>query len=695
MSTSPSWFDQDKFSRLVKKVGPKTAAKPPAASQSVPENKAPSQPLVKEAQIPAEEKASPSARKAPPTQPPGEATRLSQRIPKIELNRPQPEEKEEKLIPAPLQADAGPLPTQEIEEEAPPLPAASSLPRNPSQRMMTSQSLSLGRNRPTPPLLPKTPPKEEPIRAPETSSSFQGKTPPLPEGTPTGLPRRTAPLPALKSLFQYEIPGGQGTIPAKPAFKEEEPAAPKSSAPSFSFKIGPKSTPEIPPPAPDEEEHIPSFAGLSDAEDLAEAAEPELSAENLAADWGKSDQLKEELERVIKERDEARAKVEALSQRLPDPRKSSGPASAADSEELLIVIKERDQVRGDYIKLREDFENLKQEQIKAKNLINAEQPKSDEELEELRQQLAEREHEVKAAKTASIDLGTMIQKLKDEITNLRGQVKQARDEASTARESETKLRDELAAREQEIQTVKTSATDTGESLQKLTDELSGLREQLKQAKDEASVAKEAQIKLRNELADKEREVQTHKTASTDAGDALQKLKDELSGVREQLKQAKDEASAARDGQSKLRDELAEMEREIQTAKTTATGSGESLQKLQDEVSRLQDEIKQAKDEAAAAQGNLSSLRDELAEKSREIESVKIASYDKDAVVDKLKEELAGVRNEVKKAQNEASVAQRGLALSQKALQDTREALREASEGSASTKSSFGIFKSNS
>src|SRR5271170_3055795 len=36
MSTSPSWFDQEKFSRLVKKVGPKTAHEPAPAPPATP-----------------------------------------------------------------------------------------------------------------------------------------------------------------------------------------------------------------------------------------------------------------------------------------------------------------------------------------------------------------------------------------------------------------------------------------------------------------------------------------------------------------------------------------------------------------------------------------------------------------------------------------------------------------------------------
>jgi hypothetical protein len=41
MSTSPSWFDQEKFSRLVKKVGPKTVTEPlPSVSGTDPDNRA-------------------------------------------------------------------------------------------------------------------------------------------------------------------------------------------------------------------------------------------------------------------------------------------------------------------------------------------------------------------------------------------------------------------------------------------------------------------------------------------------------------------------------------------------------------------------------------------------------------------------------------------------------------------------------
>jgi uncharacterized coiled-coil DUF342 family protein len=317
--------------------------------------------------------------------------------------------------------------------------------------MMTSQSLVPIKKNPT--LALRAEPKMEPIRAPEATTST-AKAPPVPEPAPGGLPRRTAPLPALKSLFQYEIPASK----PKPA---DESAASKNPLPSFSSPKPEAKVPEIPPPVPDEEEEIPTF---SEVEDSAEESvkEPEfdseLTTESLAADWGNADKLKEDIEKLTRERDDALAESESLRKQVEELQGGSAPAE--NSEELVSLTRERDQIRSEYIRLRQDFEALKDKDgpktgSTTKRILNpkagagaesAANPELEKEIEKLRgeldeknkelaqveEQLAERQRELQAVKSSTSGMDEISDKLKKELADAQAELKKAKDEASMA-----------------------------------------------------------------------------------------------------------------------------------------------------------------------------------------------------------------------------------------------------------------------
>jgi hypothetical protein len=711
MSTSPSWFDQDKFSRLVKKVGPKTTA----AGQS--SAKIPSKPLLREAllapgtkepeietrgsllppqaQLPIDEKApEPEAKKPEPTAPvsetplpseeakapveikapaqvrrapvtpPSESKRLTSRLPKVDRFTPPPKIKsddepgleptiaeEAPPIPPPIHFETGapfedeveeveePQATEEIaeetvedspvaeevageEEEVPALPKTPPPLRSPAsaQRMMTSQPLSLGKRADAAPSPVQDEPKVEPIRAPEPAPSSAIKAPPLPGGVSSGkLPQRTTPLPALKSLFQYEIPGGQGVIPGKPAASEPPPL--KAPLPTFSFPKPVAKTPtETLPPTPDEEEDIPVFSGSSEAAHLAGAAEleeEELTPESLAEQWGQADNLKEELERITQERDDALAAKETLEKQLAELRDKPAAATekpVADTAEIEFLTRERDQIRGEYIKLREDFEKMKQDNLHAKAepppLPVAPDPELEKKIEKLQSDLSQKDQELRATKLQLRDVP-------------KGPSPEVQKELE-------KLREDIASKDRELDLVKAQLKDIPEP-------------------GNPDAEKEVE-KLRKDIEDKNRELESK-------GRDLDLVKAQLKDSSETEKEIE-----------KLRKELEDKNRELES-------KGRELDLVK---AQLNDIPEPGNPEA---EKEVEKLKGDLAEKEREMVALKLAAGQTDVAMDKLKEEIIGVRNEVKKAQNEASVAQRGLALSQKALQETREALREASEHS--------------
>ena len=509
MSTSPSWFDQEKFSRL-KKVGPKVVVLKPLSttaplpnpatlqppvqkeSQFLPEQKV-SQPLpeppaseaapeVKESQpLPVEEKASEASPEA--AEPP-----VSEATPEVKESQPLPvEEKADETLPEaasepPPEVKASqPLPEPETpsEEDLSPVPAT---PQAASQRMMTSQSVSLKNLRSEiPPVAPPTP---EPIRAPADSSG--PKAPPLPIDSKVLL-RRTSTLPALKAITQ---PDGIPVV--------LDPAA------------------SLPVRAP-----AASAAVVQSAEDLAAAWEKitqlnfevELAVKErdqaLTENVLLRDQLKqadeqitlqdaaiehtEAMERIQLERDDALADAKSLREELQQT--LAAKASSVSSEELNQTIEERDRMRRQYMDLREQFEILKQEHLHGSS--GSGNSASSEELNTVRGQLAAKEQEVGSIRQQLSELENerdsirlLLSAQRAEVELIQGQLAERAKELESARQDSggnsselENLRQQLAAKDQEL----AAAKQNNGGDEALKAEITSLREQVEQAKEEASI----------------------------------------------------------------------------------------------------------------------------------------------------------------------------------------------------------------
>jgi hypothetical protein len=353
MSTSPSWFDQEKFSRLVKKVGPKTA---PEAS-------------------PAPPAAQPESRPAPAVTPP------------------QP---------------------QSFAPDGARPPAIQEPPREPS--LASTAHISL-------------------VSKPPSLLSEQ-------RALPT-LPRRTMPLPALKSLF----PSAPAPIRAPSA--EEAPAeTPSTDSPvSDTFPAAESDLPVL-----DEQ------ADMADAwqkisqlnEQLAHTIQERDQAVNegilLREQLRQSDEdaaareggaaPSEELSRITKERDDAQAEAKDLRDQLSKaPEGSKDMGSADQAKEISLLTEERDQSRREYAALRGQFETLKQEQS-SKDDSGKARKDLDQQLEGLRQKLEEKTAELATLKanpspsSGSPDEAT--EKLREEAATLREQLTRAKEETSVA-----------------------------------------------------------------------------------------------------------------------------------------------------------------------------------------------------------------------------------------------------------------------
>jgi hypothetical protein len=368
MSTSPSWFDQEKFSRLVKKVGAK-----PAAGVAAKEPK--------------------------PRQAPEAAARTVNRIPSSALA---PSVKASQPMGKPLTAPLPPMPAPE-----PVAPEPESEPEAIEPEVTEPETPEIPEAAAEP---IKAEPSENPL--PDFPASI---LPPEPRSV-SPLSRRTTPLPNLKSLFEYDKSPAPGNQPVEAPEKKEIPAGPK--------QIDSKT--EMPEPDVDDRDIPWNSPTLLPEEPTAPAAsegrpgELELLREQLS-----------KLDEITQERDDARREAEMLRGRLMqgDEPKSGG---ASGSEELTRALEDRDSARRDYAGLREQFETLKAEQFRLRNEGPKKDPELEHEIESLRAQIAEREEELNSMKLDPIGVDPEVDSLREEADVLQKQLNQAREEASIA-----------------------------------------------------------------------------------------------------------------------------------------------------------------------------------------------------------------------------------------------------------------------
>jgi hypothetical protein len=452
MSTSPSWFDQEKFSRLVKKVGAKPAAGAPAPSGAA----APARP----------------AKEAKPRQAPEAAARAANRIPSSALapsvkpSQPIQVRPPTSFIPAPAPVAPEPETEPEIDE---------------TEAVETTDDPIASATVPAP--------SESPM--PDFPASI---LPPEPRSV-SPLSRRTTPLPNLKSLFEYDK---SPVAPIEPAEAPAEKAAPeKKEIPEGPKQIDSKT--EMPESDADDQD-IPWTSSGSLAEEPIRAGEPE------AARPGEVELLRSQLsslDDITQERDDARREADLLREKLKQTEteepKTAAPTSGAGSEDLTRAIEDRDSARRDYAMLREQFELLKQDQFRLRNEGPKKDPELEREVQSLRTQIAEREEELNSLKLDPIGVDPEVDSLREEADVLQKQLNQAREEASIAQRG-------LALSQKALQ-------ETRDALREATEGSSQMKSSLESLKNECATLVQQNMLLQAQHDQLSREISTLRTKS--------------------------------------------------------------------------------------------------------------------------------------------------------------------------------------
>jgi hypothetical protein len=268
------------------------------------------------------------------------------------------------------------------------------------------------------------------------------------------LPRRTMPLPALKSLFPYTGPAARPTPPT--------PVEPPADIPTL----------KVPPPM----EPPPAEAKIAEPKEKEPAKAPAEDKDEMAAAWQKMGQLNDELAHAILERDQAinegillREQLRQVDETLEQQEKTGAsteelarigkerdaavaeanglrdqlrkaneevksPEPSADAKEVVLLTGERDQARKEYAKLREQFEVLKQEQAPPKEDSAKFRKELEQQLEGFRLKLEERNREIAALKANPPPAGSdeAMEKLRMEVISLREQQTRSKEETSIA-----------------------------------------------------------------------------------------------------------------------------------------------------------------------------------------------------------------------------------------------------------------------
>jgi len=318
MSTSPSWFDQEKFSRLVKKVGPKAPTEPlPSPHGAEPENPSPM----------------------------GEGLASTARISLV--SKPPSLLSEHRALPA--------------------------------------------------------------------------------------LPRRTTPLPGLKTLFQPPVstpvpPPAENSLASGEANEdaathETDVSAPLSQEGEDLSAVWQKMAllnEELAHAILERDQAV--NEGVVLREQLRQADEALENQEGASAPT-------EELARVTKERDEAFAQLKKLHEQS-QAQSTANKTDFSKTKELTFLANERDQARKEYADLRKQFETLKQDQS-PKEESGKFRKELEQQLDGFRQKLEERNREIAALKATSGGSDSD-EKARQEIISLREQLTQAKAEASIA-----------------------------------------------------------------------------------------------------------------------------------------------------------------------------------------------------------------------------------------------------------------------
>lgn len=448
--------------------------------------------------------------------------------------------------------------------------------------MMTSQSVSMRGLRESM--------SSGPIRSPQPTSkafipsvSTSGR---LDAARPLSDPVRTAPLPALKSLFTYNAPPEAPAQPAEESFTPELPFSAPSPGPEEALAEVPPAAEAVAPPAPEK---------------------PSQEAEELAAARKKIAQLDEELAGAIRVKELSVNEAVLLHRQLEEAQEALKEHEGGQTEEISRLIGERNAAVDEAASLREELhqarrahDELQGSAGKAVESELATKARESQQGEEISRLTAERDAAVGEAAS-----------LREELS----QVRQTHDElqfsAGKAVESElaTKARESRQAEE-----ISSLTADRNAAL----DEAVALREELRQARqanEELQAAagnanEELQAAARKagefELALKERD-QSRKDYTILRGQFenlkrdYARKKGESTGSQSEFEEK--EAEFRR--QIEARDQqIEEREREISALKGSSAGAGGDAEALQQELNGLRDQLTQARDEASVAQRGL-------------------------------------------------------------------------------------------
>jgi hypothetical protein len=427
MSTSPSWFDQEKLNRLVKKVGPKKQLSEPAAATPAPTS---SQPLP---QAPTSNSLFAPAKSESQALPPKPD---SQRLPEAKPS-------DSQALP-PKSSDSQALPKASDSQRLPDAPPVDEAGAS-EQSIASTARISL-------------------VSKPSSALSEHRSLP--------ALPRRTTPLPGLKSLFQGS--------------PQEAGVPPSVEMPSVITQPLPE---PIRAPAPEKEKT--DFGPVDEETGFPKLTDPLAAGDDdLAGIWQKMALLNEELAQTIQERDHALGDINQMREQLrvsdellakndaggttsdelaqltrerdnalaelkafkdkPAQRASQEiklPDGVTKTKELVFLTQERDQARKEYSELRKQFEGLKREQVPSgppplpRDDVAKVRKELEQQLDGFRLQLEEKKKEIAALKAAPAppplpaSFGTPIEpddKLKAEIVELRAQATKAKEDASIA-----------------------------------------------------------------------------------------------------------------------------------------------------------------------------------------------------------------------------------------------------------------------
>ena len=221
------------------------------------------------------------------------------------------------------------------------------------------------------------------------------------------LPRRTAPLPSLKSIFPAATQRIKAELPEK--LEPSREAAPLMET------------------VPDVEEKKEAPAKVTAPGET--GAMPNVESEDLAELWQKMSLLNEELAYAVQDRDQALHDNAVLLEELREAQAAAKEPvvapNAGKTQELALVTQERDGARKEYAELRMQFENLKRQE---------QGPRDDSAKvrKDLEQKLEEKNKEISALKATTAAVGGGDQRVTGEMTSLREQLAKAKEEASVA-----------------------------------------------------------------------------------------------------------------------------------------------------------------------------------------------------------------------------------------------------------------------